>query len=370
MSTTSETDLVRAIYEVTVDPGAWQRVVDGFNAILPSAKIMLHMDVLKPQQCVAQVSAGLAPETAERHVAYYGSVSPWQASAANLAVGGIAQSTDVIGIDDIVRTEFHADHLRLEEDVRIAYGGVFLRSENSFGALGLQFPYRWIDRDAKAGHRLLQNLLPHLVHATTLAMRNRSLANAAALSTVGLPAIGLDRRGRYVAANGAGQSLLAQGDLAIGVGGMLATRLERKSEILNGAVRRALDREAVVGPLALGRVGDDPLLLSVVPVRKEGPEDPFLDLFDGSGQIAAILLVLDPNGQTASDDLTWLAGAELTSAEIRVCQGVTRGETLKAFSARAGISRNTARNQLAGAMQKLGIARQSDLVALVSGSSH
>ena len=56
----------------------------------------------------------------------------------------------------------------------------------------------------------------------------------------------------------------------------------------------------------------------------------------------------------------------LSNAEARVVLSITEGDSLHTIADRLGISRATARNQLAAAMAKLGVHRQAELVGVVA----
>jgi DNA-binding CsgD family transcriptional regulator len=58
---------------------------------------------------------------------------------------------------------------------------------------------------------------------------------------------------------------------------------------------------------------------------------------------------------------------DLTAAEARVARGLVTGDTLPEIAAAGGVSHETVRSQLRGALTKTGCARQTQLVALLSG---
>ena len=58
---------------------------------------------------------------------------------------------------------------------------------------------------------------------------------------------------------------------------------------------------------------------------------------------------------------------DLTAAEARVARGLVTGDTLPEIAAAGGVSHETVRSQLRGALAKTGLHRQTELVALLSG---
>jgi DNA-binding CsgD family transcriptional regulator len=58
---------------------------------------------------------------------------------------------------------------------------------------------------------------------------------------------------------------------------------------------------------------------------------------------------------------------DLTPAEARVARRLTAGETVEKIASAGGVSPNTIRTQLRGALEKTGCHRQAEMVALLGG---
>ena len=84
-----------------------------------------------------------------------------------------------------------------------------------------------------------------------------------------------------------------------------------------------------------------------------------------SGKSAHLLLLVDPQVPPQVDPEVLAEVFGLTRAESAVAAAVGRGESLRDFTARAGIAEGTARRHLERIFLKTGVERQAQLVRLV-----
>lgn len=103
-----------------------------------------------------------------------------------------------------------------------------------------------------------------------------------------------------------------------------------------------------------------PIVVSVLPIGRDNADVP------GSRPTAAMLLAVDTMPSVGLDDRFLRDAFQLTDAEALVARRLVGGDTLAGIAATKGISLHTARSQLKSIMLKLGISRQSELVALLS----
>ena len=61
------------------------------------------------------------------------------------------------------------------------------------------------------------------------------------------------------------------------------------------------------------------------------------------------------------------AALKFSAAEARLASALVAGRTLAEYARASGLSRNTARNQLASALEKSGLRRQSELIVVITG---
>jgi DNA-binding CsgD family transcriptional regulator len=85
---------------------------------------------------------------------------------------------------------------------------------------------------------------------------------------------------------------------------------------------------------------------------------------------ASKLVIITPVDRGAVPNAEVIAGLfDLTPAEARVARQIALGDTVEELARASGLSSVTIRNQLKSVFGKTGAGRQSDLVALLSGST-
>lgn len=216
---------------------------------------------------------------------------------------------------------------------------------------------RRFDRDDIARLDLFR---PHLARAGLLAARwrlERLRAAAEALSIIGIPAAILDADGRLLAANALIEA--QRGHLVFRSHDRVAL-VDRAADAL---LRRALAEirnpaaASVRSFAAKGRDGS-PIVAHLAPATGRAR-----DLFDGGFAILALTPVATPQAPDAS----LIRGLfDLTAAEARVASGVAEGLTPAQIAVRHGTTRETVRGQLKSVFGKTGVARQSQLAALLA----
>lgn len=213
--------------------------------------------------------------------------------------------------------------------------------------------------------RRLRELLPHLRRAVEI---NHLLGEARvaqyggeALAHLAQPCAALDGDGRVIEANAALQALLRLGDgLALRDGTVLAQRPRDQRRLERLIARAVHGREAAAMPLARPS-GRRAFGLVASPVPRTQP-------FFMARQVAALLFVIDPESVSAQPLASgMLAEAfDLTPMQARVAGHLGRGRSVDACAAALGVSRNTVRAHAREVYRTLGLARQSDLMALLS----
>lgn len=209
----------------------------------------------------------------------------------------------------------------------------------------------------------LDALRPHLARAALLSSRldlQRAQAMTAALQTIGLPAAVLRTGGRLFAANGSFQALIPT------VVEDRSNRIVLADSAADAILEETVQRLAVEGVPGQSRSipipsadGNPPMIVHITPVRGVAR-----DVFS---QSRALLLItpVDRKLVPAAEVLQGLF--DLTPAEARVARAIALGKSVEAISIAHGTSRETVRKQLAAILNKTGLARQAELVSLLSG---
>jgi DNA-binding CsgD family transcriptional regulator len=186
-----------------------------------------------------------------------------------------------------------------------------------------------------------------------------------ALARIGIGVFGLDSLGRVVFSNPAGKRLagdqlqLVQERLRIGAG--------NARETIDDAIARALRREArdLINdprPIFVHSSGEDRrLVVYMLPVApRTGLAEQFLT------HTRAIVLVIEQKLDDPADPAVVRDVLGLTLGEARIAALVGSGLPPKAAAERLGIAEETARTVLKRVFSKVGISRQSELVAVLA----
>lgn len=170
----------------------------------------------------------------------------------------------------------------------------------------------------------------------------------------------LDRFARVVRMNDTAERMLGHG-LEI-VKRKLRPKDQDAAKRFYGTLRRVIwDSQggpSLAGPVAMPRPGRQPLLAYLS--RHDGISADILS------PCQAVVTLVDPERRLAPESGTLRTCYELTEAEARLAACLASGASLDDAVRLFGISRATARNQLASVMSKVGVHRQAELVAALA----
>lgn len=208
----------------------------------------------------------------------------------------------------------------------------------------------------------LDALRPHLARTAILSARlklERARAAGDALAALGLAALVFEGGGKVLAANDLAQS---RSDLVRWRAFDRVNLMDRQADALlhealarigladNGGVRSFPVRSGMSEELFVGHV---------VPVRISAQ-----DIFAGSAAICMFMPVSAP----AVPPLELMRSLfDLTPAEARVARGLAAGKVVEEIAGENGVSPNTVRVQVRALLEKTGLQRQTDVVALLTG---
>ncbi|WP_173045469.1 LuxR C-terminal-related transcriptional regulator [Bosea sp. ANAM02] len=206
----------------------------------------------------------------------------------------------------------------------------------------------------------LNAVRPHLARAAALSTRlnlQRARAIVDALNSAGMPAAILGGQNELLAANSLLEKMsdqivfLAHGKLALG--NAASNRL-----LMDGLANRS--RPATSSIPIPARADSPAAVMHALPLPGEAS-----DVFNGARTLLVVTRLDRPTSPTA-ELLTGLF--DLTASEARVARGIAEGKSTDEVAAALGLSRETVRFYLKGIFGKTGVARQSDLIALLSGA--
>ena len=210
-------------------------------------------------------------------------------------------------------------------------------------------------------------LLPHIRQFVRLrqALVRAQAGDTTVTALLENPRIGvlhLDRRGRILAVNDRGRSLLRYGESLLDEGGVLQAGAPGDQRRLERLVADALPTSnavAVSGSMRLGRSsGLPPLVVHVTPVGVPQPDC-------GARHVAALVLMVEPGRWPRIDSGLVATTLGLTPAESRVAVWLAEGKSVRDMATATGLTEGAIYWHLKQIYRKLPISRQVDLVRLV-----
>ncbi|MDA9522935.1 hypothetical protein XI06_22305 [Bradyrhizobium sp. CCBAU 11434] len=355
-------ELVSSIYEAAAVPERWpvvlgtlSRMVDGVGGILRTAT--------SPESFRWTSSPNLHADFVEFIRDGWAAINPRPARLAATNHAGFIRDNDHFTADELDNHPVYG-FLRSKG---LGYAAGTVLSVPSGDAITFSFEKHYLDGPiAVEAVEFLDSLRPHLARAALLASRlglERALAMTEALRKLGLPAAVLKARGKVYAANELFETLMPD------VIHDQPSRLKFSEPAIDRLFMGGLDAidTHVVGPLRVCSIpvpagaGRVPMIVHLVPVSGNAQ-----DIFSAASK----LVIVTPVDRGAVPNAEVIAGLfDLTPAEARVAREIALGETVEKVARASGLSRVTIRNQLKSVLGKTGLGRQSDLVALLSGSA-
>jgi len=357
-----ESALVDRIYEAGVIAETWPDVLHSLSQQYAGAGgVLFVFGSNGSQHWVA--SPDIRPHLEEFISSGQGPTNPRPAKLAALNYEGFACDFDAFTPEEIDQDQFYTDFL--------APRGMGWTAATMVRAPSGDLLAFSVDRAFKKGpfedHELiaLDGIRPHLARAALLSARldlKRAQAMAQALHIVGLPAAMLRERGRLYAANVSFEALIpgtfddGPGRVAVKDAGA-DLRVGMALDLLSGSHAA----QAACSIPVRGTETTSPLIVHVLPVRGAA-----YDIFSR----ATALLVVTPVDKRAVPAADVLQGLfDLTPSESRVAQNIAASRTIDQIAAAHGVSRETVRSQLYAALGKIGLKRQTELVALLGGKA-
>ena len=251
------------------------------------------------------------------------------------------------------------------------FGGIAVSPDPDVGVvLSVHRDFRRKPRFSDAELDLLARIGRHIEKSLRLSIRllDAELAKlglSEALAHIGIGVFALDSSGRVVFSNPAGQRLLGdqlqlvREQLRIGSGATRETIDETIALVLRRDPRDVIDDEKPILVHSTG--GDRRLVVYLLPVaRRASLAEQFLT------HTRAIVLAIEQKLDEPADPAVVRDVLGLTLGEARMAALVGAGLPPKEAAQRLGISEGTARTVLKRVFSKVGVSRQSELVAVLA----
>ncbi len=216
--------------------------------------------------------------------------------------------------------------------------------------------------------RFMALLSPHLRRAALIGdlldhQRVQTELFRESLERLSAPVLLVDQISKILYANSAAQRLLDSGKLVKLVGGCLSMADERMRPALIDAVARTEGRALALGSRGIGipvtAAGQPKAVAYVLPLNHSDIRSAF------APAVAAVFIATEQAGAPPTQDV--LATLyDLTPAEARLMVMMGDGVSTAHAAQRLNVTENTIKTHLARVYSKTGVARQSELVKLVS----
>lgn len=353
----TDAELIDRIYESSVVPELWPRVLDEIAALVEaeggllfSARKALHWTASETVRDIfaEYVADGWLTRCSRR-------VCIMNANEPGFFTEQDFWTEEQMGADPIYRDFFRPRGLGWSAGtgLRIPSGDNIVFSIE-----------RALERGPIEGDHLdrLDALRPHLARSALISARlslQRAEGAAEALTAMRLPALVLDDGGRVIEANAMIQDMADR--IGSRAGGKLAladrAANEALSEMLAGIGTPEGARSCSL-PLR-DASGDTVGVLHVLPVRRTAH-----DIF-GRGYA---LLVVTPIGTDRSPSADLMRSLfDLTRSEARVARGLATGRTVEEIAEDGDVALTTVRSQIRRVLEKTGCTRQAEVAALLAG---
>lgn len=360
--------LTTAIYDAALDPSAWPAFLEAVcNEIGGHSACLIFHDPSTPKGTV-ESAFRLDPAAALGYAHYFGALDPWAErlkARRELRSGLVCTGDEVLDHGLLRKTEYYNDYanrfgltenvfaLHVDPVVRTVFVVTVLRSDRAG-------PF---DTEAV---KLVSALRPHLtrafqVHARLTEADSRARRSEAALDRLSTGVVLVNALGRVTFANCTARERCAVRDgIYIERGELLASG-RTASARLQAALGRALHSTSAV-----------PDAGELLQVARPSGRRPFSVLVSALprpgravGDVAAIVLIVDPDRDLLMRTEILSRAYDLTPAEVGICEQLGAGRSISEAAARLSITDATARTHLKRILDKTGTHRQAELIRLL-----
>jgi DNA-binding CsgD family transcriptional regulator len=367
--------LLERLYDAALEPQKWPDFLHVLSQSFGGACGIMH---LCAGTTLTSINFGNDPTHEASYVEHFAKLNPYPAVGFHkLPIGKVSYATDFLDAASVERTEFFNDWMK-PQGITCDHLGVSLYNDQRNVTLLSIAPNasvhgRWRDEY----FRQLKLLTPHLIRAVevnhALADAQRSnLLRGSMLDALGHAVFLLDRRGKVLDANTQAQVLMRGEDRPVQVDGCRVLHAGRCEDdrALSGsvsAIARSTQRAMLPLRLVSSRTGAAYLawLIPIAPPKKGAPSQrqSLVGAFDN--ELTILMLVSPQRSSMEIPPEAIQAAFGLSAAEARLASALVAGCSLGDHAVRAGVSRNTVRNQLAAVFDQMGTRRRTELVATI-----
>ena len=354
-------DLIGAIYDCAIDPSLWaatlRQVAAFLNSRLVSIDVMSAVPGTPP--IVSQFEHGFPTGARDEFIEKYALTNPLTPAGMLMDVGEVATSREMLG-DIFEQYPIYKDWAVPNGMIEMMAGVIRKDAVRIVPvSVSRREPYDETDKEN------LRLLLPHFRRSVTIAelIDDKTVARdrfAEIVDRLAVAVFLVDSTGFVRHANAAAHSLLEDGRL-----------LRARHGRLEAA--EAAERAALLAAIAAGGEGaqsvpltssaGERLIASILPL-----ESGFRREASGGSRAAAAVFINRPAGRFEFPGETVAKLFKLTGAEMQILFALLDGATIAETAQRFGIAPATVKTHLRRLFAKTGTSRQSQLVALLTGT--
>jgi DNA-binding CsgD family transcriptional regulator len=360
--------LIGDIYDAAVDQTLWIGALDkAAQFVGAQAGVLLWQN---PASISVELihAFGIEPHYVDLYLERYAKLDPTTAPMFQLETDDVASPTDLLPPSEFANSLFNREWLEPQGFVDLLQASLE-KSPTDFVRL---FFLRKSESGMVSGsmRERLRLIVPHIRRAVLVGqMVDRAAAEAAtfgnALDGIGAGLFFVDASGRIVHANTSGQDMLAQGVLARGSSGKLASydtsAVQGLDEIFGIAESGDAD-EPRGGAVPLTARDGEHYVAHVLPLTAGSRRQA-----SASSEAIAAVFVKKAALDMPSPQNIIAKFYKLTPTELRVLFGIVQVGGVPEVAQSMGISPSTVKTHLRRLFAKTGTDRQADLVKLVAG---
>lgn len=366
-------DIGTLIDATAFDLGRWQAVVDEFIRVLPGTKAAMQVVDPALARAAPMVAAGWDAPSLNAYATHFGAINPWLPGLMAAPVKTVLYSGELLPLTTLHGSAFFHDFLKPVGEVDASTGMKLVEHGGRLGAFTLSHAAREVDRIRAGGARILEALAPRMRRSLDIA---RTCAAASwpkdAFSLVDAmvePTLLVTRQGCLVQANAAAIDLIAAGDVArLGAGDRVQFIDATLSRMFAAGLQVACstggshERDPVSGVPVTTRSGR--FALTVLGLRPDMMRIQGMTTLLAAGDLA--LVVIQRHRSGAADVGRLLRDRYgLSPSEARLALAMDGSRSLPVVAQGLGITHETARSHLKRIFAKLGVSRQSELIAFL-----
>jgi DNA-binding CsgD family transcriptional regulator len=362
-------DLVGPIYDCAINPDLWPQTLRRIADAIDCQNGHIFLIDAKQQKFLLNISSGLDDEWLARQADHVAEIEQGNRAPAVIVLPQdepFVMSRDVPA--EVIATSRYINEWARPQGLVDAAQLTFLRTVTRNGGVGFG-RHESVGNFEGPAIDVVRQLAPHLRRSLQISdlLEMRSIQNemmTTALDRISAAAIIVDAGERVVHANEKARKLLDEG-ITIGLSHNRLTSPDRRaasrlSDALRAATTLGIGEGSALSYFGVRLPGRDdlPCLAHVMPLLGTMTRSRI-----GALATAAVFVTQADSRPLRVECLA--AAFELTPAELNVLSLIADGMSLVEAASRLGIAESTARTHVKNLHRKLGVERQSELVAVV-----